>query len=871
MTKPEPVVKDLQETYQNLKTEQIEYQKYKRYLQLEIQNLIDANEKLLSCLKDRQQTYVKLSSQEIEIDDLIENKTTEMQTKDNLKNAISEINKQSDKTRFISPIISQSENRLKSIKNNVKQAKGEPIIDIFLLSNKKKYIENENANLQNEVDKFNELLKEKVDNNEIPDFILSDFNLFVQKSEEMRNKNQPKSTSQEKNTTTIPIIKPTIQNSTKSFFQVSSKNKLSNFSSMKPLKLDALSQNNDFFYTDNGGLRNHIYQKNNSNQSLTKTKSQSYFLSSTNFLVDIDQELEQQQRKTSLKKFKKKLLSKSKKTKNNHRTMSPQTLFELLDIDLNSTSGFSEFYDSDYHNDRHRKQKDEEQKIDDLCNIDFSTEKEEDISTKHTEEPENLVQKNQEEINDDHKKNSSDEEHKKKMHKKEKDEDDSNSIPLGLITHSNVEPYHSNPEELIEYEEEEEEEEYYEEEDFAVLVQRKTQTLSSIRNKKAENIIHELAEIEKCQRLMEKISQTQIEMYNIDSDLLELTKRKDIKEMRIDTIRKRLKMVRAMTTIDVPPPEKTKYADSSAEIKPEIDIDTIKDQLDRNVSKASNHFLFIQSKRDLEQSLMKLNVKINLINQENEKKDHIYEKLMSRLHIIDPYAYNIEAKIEQPDECVDPEIIVKRNQKRKLKKKLERRIEQLQKECHSIEVKMNDIRFFIKKNKKELYQNAKSPHLMVDKLCHQLKSDRIVLQGVAKRTAFVYVESNFLTDKLNEMDARYCNEALAAFKGQIDLIEQQMRQTKTRYGQLVSKKGKRAIVLTNQAELTMFQQKINERINEIDVYKMRMNGIVSKVENQMRTLKHLNVNLPKPPEFWDTLASTVKKKANIKNPKPVEI
>ena len=52
--------------------------------------------------------------------------------------------------------------------------------------------------------------------------------------------------------------------------------------------------------------------------------------------------------------------------------------------------------------------------------------------------------------------------------------------------------------------------------------------------------------------------------------------------------------------------------------------------------------------------------------------------------------------------------------------------------------------------------------------------------------------------------------------------------------------------MTCEEEMNSLQRQINIVLSEIDVYRMRINGTISKIEKQTRSINLLNIRNPKP-------------------------
>ncbi|KAK8897818.1 hypothetical protein M9Y10_000046 [Tritrichomonas musculus] len=1012
MKKNELVLDDLKKTYSNLIEERNEYEKYGNHLKQEISDLIVANEKLLSCLRDRRQAYINFTNRDAQYDDLIDNKNTEVTQKKFIRDKISYLSKSSNKANAISPTVKKSQLKYKFAQRKFGKLKKNPLGQILLLSEKKKRLEKENEILQNEIDELKKFFDQKVNDKEIPDEINGSFENYMKKTQENQVKRKekyqirsdklkeagidiekikkmvaiepheesiksipPKSISQLGNqsdnqlenqsslanssdkpfnplikkskekyvASKIPITKPIISHNPRRFVsdaEVDDANLNLNKSQKKIKKLDP-KQNGQSGRSDKD-------KKNNENlkvKQLKRINSKLNILDETNDkekkMDDISEktsasvqyvEIEESEKETAGKKkgksnkknersnkqeidadssslisnsLKKKALSSSKneqiidinsdviveeeeeeyednsndnqKKKTLDAPMSAGFVLQLLEMDLDSNASLPDvldIYDSNYKQKRRQKQEKEEKKMKKLF---------EKASKKAIE---------QAEIESKEKQKNSDENHESNAH----DETENQIVPAmePIVTHSGVEQYvkkessyysigyhnseYDNYEDYYYYEdeeqkieeeeeeeeefeeEEEEEEEFEEEEDFVFLFQKKVQTLSSMRTMKADALTEELNRIQKIQELTNQISNLEFELNDIDADLLELTKKSDVKRMRFEFMCKRLKFSKKFPSINIQPKHKKKFNDMGIESVLIDDIDTIRQKINDIMGKTSQKFIYIQTKRDLEQALIKLGAQTKMIENENSKKDSEYNELMSRLKIIDPFQYNVEAKIEQP-KSVAPDLQEKKSKREKLLQKVQNRLNLIIRRNQDLEKQISDVKYVIKKYKGQLYDKGRVPHLHVFPLCTRLKSDRNVFQEISRQTSLINVEMQFIQNQIDEIHQNFGGQGIQSFSDSISVLEDELKQLKAKYNTLRGFKGKRSVVMTNRSEMTMFQAKIAERINEIDVFKMKMSGIVAKLDKQMRAVRNLQIRLPKPPEAYNFAVSFTKKRA----------
>ena len=123
MKKKGLVIEDLKKTYSSLVEERNEYEKYGEHLKQEISDLIVANEKLLSCLRDRRQAYTHFTNKDSKYDDMIDNKTSEVTKKKFIRDRISFFLKSPNRAKSILPAIKKSQLRYKLARRKFEKIK----------------------------------------------------------------------------------------------------------------------------------------------------------------------------------------------------------------------------------------------------------------------------------------------------------------------------------------------------------------------------------------------------------------------------------------------------------------------------------------------------------------------------------------------------------------------------------------------------------------------------------------------------------------------------------------------------------------------------------------------------------------------------
>ena len=87
---------------------------------------------------------------------------------------------------------------------------------------------------------------------------------------------------------------------------------------------------------------------------------------------------------------------------------------------------------------------------------------------------------------------------------------------------------------------------------------------------------------------------------------------------------------------------------------------------------------------------------------------------------------------------------------------------------------------------------------------------------------------------------------LTGMNQKVDNLYKYLLTLKSRFNSLRAVKEKRSYVMTCEEEMNSLQRQISMVLSEIDGLRMRINGIISKIEKQLRTIELQNLRNPKP-------------------------
>lgn len=444
---------------------------------------------------------------------------------------------------------------------------------------------------------------------------------------------------------------------------------------------------------------------------------------------------------------------------------------------------------------------------------------------------------------------------------------DNNNGPLSTILNQHTSKLIQNDEVPIEKEQNEtvlvdneeivleEEEEEVEIENTALFVDRKSQTKESFitQSKILAHSLHSLdqklttSNLElKITDLQQKSLDLETECFKINKKLMELNpgsrsfRRKNRPVLKYDlNINPLFLTDRNSGFYDV----RNAETQSIEEIP---DIQEIKNQIKRN-SLNESQFMMNQHKQELMKLLssFKIELKVEKMNA-SRKKVELNEEL-KRLKIVDPFLYYKELNIE-PEEEVSEELNL-RKETINTKDKLEKRIDEVKKENENLSFRINDLMFVTSELQKKLTLMSREPKFNVRGLCDNLKNDRSVINEISRQTTFVGIETKHIENNIIKFHENYGTKNINQLIETTDKMKKNLDSMKARFNTLRAVKEKRSITMTFESEMKNLRFQQQDILNIIDVTKMRISGVISKIGKQLRSISDFNIRVPTPPPF----------------------
>lgn len=372
----------------------------------------------------------------------------------------------------------------------------------------------------------------------------------------------------------------------------------------------------------------------------------------------------------------------------------------------------------------------------------------------------------------------------------------------------------------------------------------------------------QLDQYEKENQMNDALSAAHDRLIDVDSQILELHKENDRRFLKYRDKIRRNSYQNQEIIMSIEPKPKKHFSDESILTENAPDMNELKYQISKKSSEISQLQLVVQQKFELEEILKSKQTELSITTMTNERKDVDIKTLLNRLRIVDPNLYNeaIERKIEIE---VDPKLKKKKDRKLQKLAKVEARLLEMKTENKQLKSSIKDQKFLIINMKKQLYGMSVEPKSDVKILCNDLRNSRIIMRENSRQLAFIQLEDRSITQNINSLNTKYSESNLRRIQDKVSQLYDKLNILKTRFNNLRAVKSNRSVILTSDAELTSLQIRIKEIAGEIDVAKMRMNGIISKIDKQMRSVSEENVRLPEPPECWERLQKYIRSKTKL--------
>ena len=371
------------------------------------------------------------------------------------------------------------------------------------------------------------------------------------------------------------------------------------------------------------------------------------------------------------------------------------------------------------------------------------------------------------------------------------------------------------------------------------------QTDEGMKRSKAAFFAQELAKHRNMDKLNDSILDMQDELADLEFDILDLTKQKEKKMSHVKEIMRNLVLTSELPVIncDVRIPAEVTSIAIQTELIPDIEV--LKDQIMKNTLVNPRQLLVKQTKCELEDILSKRNVELRVREMAIVRKDLDIKNLLNKLRIIDPILYSTET--HEPTQIrVEPEILAEHDDKVTQIEKMTLRLSGESEREAELAKQIEDLQYMVNDLKKKLQDMANGPRSDVISLCQAIQEDRKVLKETARQHTFVRIEGEYIDDLMFKIKKHLTPEALEASKEKVDKAYAYLRSIKDRFNTLRAVHERRTHPLSSPEEVQGIQNTISETMSEIDLYRMKINGLISRIEKQSREITSKSVRLPEP-------------------------
>ena len=175
-------IPNLRATNSSLRSEQTEYAKYREHFRRQSRELLEANEKLLSCLKGRYSTYAQLVRQDTELDSMLIAKRKENQELSAQIALLSTLVKSKNRKKRMQKIVRKAKKELRVARDNLERDAYEK--EMKELEEQTQKAEDENKEMEKEVEKRMSKFAKDVEDGKIEKEIQEKLSEFLVKMNE---------------------------------------------------------------------------------------------------------------------------------------------------------------------------------------------------------------------------------------------------------------------------------------------------------------------------------------------------------------------------------------------------------------------------------------------------------------------------------------------------------------------------------------------------------------------------------------------------------------------------------------------------------------------------------------------------------------
>lgn len=364
--------------------------------------------------------------------------------------------------------------------------------------------------------------------------------------------------------------------------------------------------------------------------------------------------------------------------------------------------------------------------------------------------------------------------------------------------------------------------------------------LASILNSKLQRFINE-------DKINDSVFKSSCQLDELETDLSALKRELEMKSKKREKWLKSFKIVppEKLNKLELNIKRDVEKANSKSQTNQIQSLEKIRNEIIENSKLNPKSFLKKMEHRDLVAMLTKKKLELKIIKMTNVRKQLDINSLLKRLKIVDPLMYSAEthepAQIE-----VDRNILDKKQQKLDKIESINRHYNDIVSEGQMLSDQIADQEYLVESITNYLTDMAKEPKSNVRALCNALKHDRSSINEINRQISFITIENESISKEINRYDEIVSSRNLMLMSQKVENLYKYLVQLKSRFNTLRAVKENRSFVMTFEGEMVSLQRQINMVLSEIEVYRMRINGTISKIEKQIRNITLKDVRCPKP-------------------------
>ena len=343
-------------------------------------------------------------------------------------------------------------------------------------------------------------------------------------------------------------------------------------------------------------------------------------------------------------------------------------------------------------------------------------------------------------------------------------------------------------------------------------------------------------------RIQEEVSGKSEKMADLDEEIAGLLRQLSQVKMRHRDVIDRMKMTGQVCRITVEPSGGEKK-DQGINCRTTLSLDEAKRQIAYNTNNTQKRFLRIQQKGEYEKSLVHLSTQLEIAKKRNKQKVAQKKALIDELLRIVPDSAmrellgldidDVSRKLEH-QRCLAEEAL----------QTLDQKLEKAEAKYKSIISRIEDVKYVSNCMRKQIAAKMQPPAGTIRQMCGVLKGRRQQISVLEKRAAFNKIVADNFDRRLAKYEQQFSEDTLNELRANNDNLYAKLHGLKQKFNTLRAIREKRSIPLTNEEELSILQARITELNSELDVFRMRMNSVSSRVDKLVRLVQQADIPVP---------------------------